>query len=157
MGTLSIRFMDPVRGELLVFRNPHRQTEDGHVQIDIKRVVGLPGETVHVRDEKVVIDRACSSDGTPKKPQYADEQAQDGPCQSTYPRNTLLGGGSNGKNGYNFDMYLGPKDYFVLGDNRSNSSDSRSFGAVQAENFIGRAVLRMLPFSRLTVFTSVTQ
>ena len=148
VDTLSYRLVPIQRGELLVFRNPHRKTEGDRVEVDIKRVIGLPGETVHVRADKVVVDRACADASVPTT-QQVPIQPEDGPCQTTYPADTLLGGGTAGGNGNEFDMHLGPQDYFVLGDNRRDSSDSRYFGTVQPENFIGRAVLRIAPLLSL--------
>jgi len=147
VDTLSYRLVPIQRGELLVFRNPHRKTEGDRVEVDIKRVIGLPGETVHVRNDKVVVDRACADASVPTT-QQVPIQPEDGPCQTTYPASTLLGGGTAGGNGNEFDMHLGPQDYFVLGDNRRDSSDSRYFGAVQGENFVGRALMRILPILR---------
>lgn len=115
VDTLSLHIVAPRRGELLVFRNPHHKLQGDSVEIDVKRIIGLPGETVHVREYSVSIN------------------------DTVYGPATLLGGGADGRNGNEFDMQLGPYDYFVLGDNRRDSSDSRLFGAVQAENFIGRA------------------
>jgi signal peptidase I len=154
VDTLSLRLLGPHRGELILFRNPHRRTEGGHVEIDVKRVIGLPYETVHVRLDKIVIDRTCADPSAPAGQQISI-QPQDGPCQTTYPANTLLGGGSLAGNGNEFDMYLGPRDYFVLGDNRRDSSDSRFFGAVQAENFVGRPLLRLLPLLQARLLIGV--
>lgn len=151
VDALSLKLIGLERGELLVFRNPHRKKEGDHTEVDIKRIVGLPGETVHVRLDTVVIGRNCGAAGEPAAPQRVDIQPQDGPCQTTYASSTVLGGGSFGNNTNEFDMFLGPEDYFVLGDNRADSSDSRLFGTVQPENFIGRPLLRALPLSRLGI------
>ena len=150
VDTLSLHVIAPRRGEILVFRNPYKVKEGDRIQADVKLVIGLPLETVHVRRDKVVIDRACAAPEAPRGQQIAI-QPQDGPCQSTYASSTVIGGGSYGDNTNEFDMYLGPEDYFVLGDNRRDSSDSRRFGTVQPENFIGRPIIRLLPLSRFTV------
>lgn len=97
VDTLSIKFFPPRKGEILVFRNPHGYKDGDSIQVDIKRIAGLPGETVE-------------------------------------------------------GMYLGRIDYFVMGDNRAVSTDSRRFGAVQPENFVGRPFLRISPLSRFTIF-----
>lgn len=127
--TISHYVVQPSRGEIMVLNNPHKPSET-----DIKRVIGLPGETVHVLPDRVVISRACGgASGAPLAP-------QDGPCQTTYATSTPIG---RGNNGIVFDMFLGPYDYFVLGDDRRDSSDSRLFGAVQRENIIGRVIFSL--------------
>lgn len=117
--TVSIHFFAPRRGEIIAMHNPHKKEE-----VLAKRVVGLPGERVHVRDNSVMVEHACKS-------------AQ---CESVYTANTILGGGATGRNQLEADMFLGPMDYYVLGDNRQGSLDSRLFGAVQPSDFIGRVI-----------------
>lgn len=141
--SISHYVLRPSRGEIMVLRNPHKPGET-----DIKRVIGLPGETVHVLPDRVVISKAClpgqglpgqggGASGAPLAPQFAPALPVDGPCQTTYATSTPIG---RGNNGIVFDMFLGPHDYFVLGDDRRDSSDSRLFGAVQRENIIGRVI-----------------
>ena len=108
--------------EMIVFRNPYKVKEGDRIQADVKRVVGLPSETVHVRRDRVVISFACAQAGGARGPDSAPVQPVDGPCQQTFATSTIIGGGSFGHNGNEFDMYLGPQDYFVLGDNRRDSS-----------------------------------
>jgi len=151
VDTLSLHVIAPRRGEILVFRNPYKVKEGDRIQADVKRVIGLPLETVHVRRDRVVISFACAQAGGARGPDSAPVQPVDGPCQQTFASSTRIGGGSYGDNGNEFDMYLGPHDYFVLGDNRRDSSDSRYFGTVQAENFVGRPIIRMLPLLQFTV------
>lgn len=112
------------RGEVLVIRNPH----DKRV-VEIKRVIGLPGETVLMGSEGVTVIREC-------KGEKGEERGETGECSVSFPTGTLVGGTGNGT----FRIKLGPEDYFVLGDNRSKSSDSRTFGAVQKSDIIGSVV-----------------
>ncbi|HEV7449437.1 MAG TPA: signal peptidase I [Candidatus Paceibacterota bacterium] len=112
VDTLSLGFIAPRRDELIVFYNPHKKNTTS--EIDVKRVIGLPGEHVSVLADKVVVRSAAATSSIE------------------------LGDGSNG---LTFEMQLGPEDYFVLGDNRRDSSDSRLFGAVQPGDFIGRVIL----------------
>jgi len=116
------------RGSVLVMRNPH----DKKVT-EIKRVVGLPGELVEMDSNGVTV--------TTEKAKGAPWQCQGRPlaCSRTYATGTLIGGEFNGP----FRIKLGPEDYFVLGDNRSKSSDSRVFGAVQAGDIIGHVIMEM--------------
>src|SRR3989344_8791836 len=103
------------RGSVLVMRNPHEK----HV-IEVKRVIGLPGETVEMGSEGVTV---------------TDEEGR----STKYEAGSTIGGTSNGT----FRIKLGPEDYFVLGDNRSKSSDSRVFGAVQKADIIGRVMIKL--------------
>lgn len=106
------------RGNVIVFENPH---DSEH--ITIKRIVGLPNEEIIVANDGVhIVDK----EGT----------------EIIFESGTLIGGHNNG----DFEIKLGPEDYFVLGDNRSKSTDSRAFGAVQSHNVIGKPILKMATF-----------
>lgn len=131
----SLSFRTPSRGEIILFRNPHWLKAPNGVGIDveIKRIIGLPGETVHVLPDRVVITRVCNRES----PSRTDVREQDDACQTTYPADTLIGGGATHKNTKMTEMFLGPLDYFVMGDNRLASFDSRDFGPIQPENFVG--------------------
>lgn len=109
---LSFNFLrDPRRGEVIVFRPP----VDGS-RFFIKRVVGLPGEKVEVKDNKVYID-----DEILPEPYHQQVTKIDGTWQ------------------------LEEGEYFVMGDNRSSSSDSRIWGELPEGNIVGRAFLRLWP------------
>lgn len=107
------------RGDELLFHNPR-----GTGEVTLKRVIGLPTETVSIREDTVSI-------------LYSKEH---GYHEETFGNGTVIG---NGENGTAFNMYLGPEDYFVLGDNRVESTDSRVFGTVQAEHIIGKPILKL--------------
>lgn len=115
--TLSLRFFTPQHGDIIAHRDPHKKDA-----VDVKRVIGLPGETVIVNERDVVITLRSGE-------------------EKRFGSGTLIGG--PGDNGRAYLMRLGPEDYFVLGDNRRTSADSRSFGAVQSTDFIGRVFLRI--------------
>lgn len=113
---LSYRFEEPQRGDVVVFRYP----DDPRV-FYIKRIIGLPGETVSVeRGQVVVTDREGSV--TLEEPYVVAEDAT-----------------------YTLDVTLGSGQYFVMGDNRPKSSDSRVWGPLPKENIMGRAFIRLLP------------
>lgn len=105
-------FGDPERGDVVVF------LDWNNAQDYIKRVIGLPGETVDVHDGAV----------------WINGRALDEPYLNGVPTN----GGSG-------PLTLGPDEYFVLGDNRGNSSDSRMQGPLPRDHIIGRAWLTYWP------------
>lgn len=120
---LSFRFRDPQRYEIVVF--PFKYEENTYY---IKRIIGLPGETVQVKDGYVYID------GEKLDEHYGNELMQD-PGIAAEP------------------ITLGDDEYFVLGDNRNHSSDSRSesVGLIKREDLVGRAWIRIWPLNRLGV------
>lgn len=111
----SYFFSDPERGDVIVF-DPPVSSQFPY----IKRVIGLPGETVEVRDEEVLID------GIPLVEEYVKEP----------PRYTMA------------PMVIPQGEYFVLGDNRNNSNDSHAGWTVPRENIIGEAWFVYWPPSR---------
>jgi signal peptidase I len=121
---ISYRLREPLRGEVVVFKNPQNPS-----QRFIKRIIGLPGETLELKDGRVVIF-------TKPKKFILDESAYLPPFTQTNAR------------GYEI-VTLKRDEYFVLGDNRANSSDSRIFGALPRDNIIGRVLLRPWPFTAL--------
>jgi len=101
------------RGDVIVFRNPRDAKT-----VEVKRVVGLPGERVLIEGGTIAV--------TPP-----------GGRLQEFPQGTLIGGqGGIG----DFTIQLGPEEYFVLGDNRKKSTDSRDFGAVRPVNIKGRVI-----------------
>ena len=114
------------RGDVIVFPDPR----DPKHPIMIKRIVGLPNETVRVEFERVVI---LHPNGT----------------EEVFPAGTLLGGSHNSDTK---ETVLGPEDYFVMGDNRDESIDSRHWGTIQPHEMTGKPIARLAPFSRLKLF-----
>ena len=119
---ISYRFRDPQRGEVIVFKSPRNPS-----QRFIKRIIGLPGETIEIEDGKIIIYK----DG---QPQVLDE--------SEYLSLNLLTPGD-------IQITLGENNYFVLGDNRAFSFDSRRFGSLPKNKIIGRVIFRAWPFVAL--------
>ncbi len=110
LGKQLIEFSKPKRGEIVVFVYPRDPKKDF-----IKRVIGLPGERVEIRDKKVLIN------GRPLDDPWGVWEREGVPRPS-------------------FGPVTVPEDhYFVMGDNRDNSMDSRYWGFVPKENLIGRA------------------
>lgn len=125
---LSYRAHLPVRGEVIVFRYPQDPK-----QYFIKRIIGLPGDTIRIGGGKVYL-RAKASGG---------EQAIDETYLPTGLKTELESADSV--------WQLGPEQYFVLGDNRGHSSDSRAWGVVPSSYIVGRAWLRVLPLKNVGV------
>ncbi|HAU66351.1 MAG: Signal peptidase I [Candidatus Uhrbacteria bacterium GW2011_GWF2_39_13] len=122
---LSYRFREPIRGEIVVFHYPRDPS-----QFFIKRVIGLPGETVEVTGGNIIIYNTEHPNGLTLEEDYlGDEQ-------------------TNGKE----RVTLGENEFFVFGDNRDASLDSRSFGPITRKDLIGRVWVRGLPFSRMGTF-----
>ena len=122
----------PARYEIIVFDKPRTVSNtNGDVKHLIKRVIALPGERVTVRAGVVTVYNAEDPDGF--TPDAGQEYAKD-------ILSTPL----------DVDLTVGVGEVFVLGDNRSNSQDSRSFGTIRSESITGEAVLRFLPVSEFT-------
>ena len=123
LGRLLSTSRQPSRGELVVFRSPEDRS-----RVFIKRCIGLPGETVEVRDGRVLID------GKPLPEPYVrflEPPLRSVPIESGQP-----------DPGRNWGPQVVPVDtYFVLGDNRDNSRDSRSWGFVPQDDLLGRATV----------------
>jgi len=125
---ITYRFHEADRGDIVVFRYPKVPS-----QYFIKRVIGLPGEKVEIKDKQVYI---YPKEG---KKFILDEKTYLGDIETT------------GNNSWT----LGPDEYYVMGDNRGESLDSRSFGPVFKDLIIGRVWLRGWPVWRAKVFTDV--
>jgi signal peptidase I len=118
---ISYRFEEPKRGDVVIFRYPKDPSK-----FFIKRIIGLPNEIVDVSDNEVTI--------------YSDENKEG--VKLTEPYIHSLGHG-------NSHIVLKNDEYFVMGDNRAGSSDSRIWGPVKREYIIGNAFLRLLPIKRI--------
>lgn len=121
---LSYRFKDPERYDIIVFPYQH-----GEKIYYIKRIIGLPGETVQVKNGHTYINGEMLESDI-----YGAEPMAD-PYMAAEP------------------ITLGEDEYFVLGDNRNHSQDSRdpNVGPVQGEDIMGRAFVRIYPFDRVGV------
>lgn len=115
------------RGDVVVFRYPKNPS-----QYFIKRVVGLPGEKVRIENNKITIYNNDNPEGM-----VLDES-------SYIPSTTLTVDGQT--------ISLSNNEYFVLGDNREHSSDSRVWGPVPQKNIIGKVLIRAWPINEFTFF-----
>ncbi|MDO8620043.1 MAG: signal peptidase I [bacterium] len=122
---ISYRFTDPERGEVIVFRFPFEP--DKYL---IKRVIGLPSETVELKGEDIIIKNEEHPDGF-VLPQGVTKQSGRKSAQT---------------------VTLEDDEYFVLGDNRDESADSRLWGPLPREYVVGRPLLRLVPLNKIALF-----
>lgn len=119
---ITYRFREPERGEVIVFRYPKNPSV-----YFIKRIIGLPGDRVVVQNGRVSVfssEGGSASGGRDGKQVFTEE-------------------GTSGS----VDTTIGNNEYFVLGDNRYNSFDSRNWGSVPKKDIIGIARLRIFPIN----------
>lgn len=118
VNQMSYRIRAPQRGEVIIFKFPLNPKEDY-----IKRIIGLPGETIKVENGNVYINNTILPE---------DYLSPDQKTTSTQDQEGIT---------------LNKNEYYVMGDNRDNSSDSRTWGILPKKNIIGRAWLIMYPWS----------
>lgn len=124
---ITYRFRNPQRGEVIIFRSPQ-----GSSQFFIKRVIGLPGEQIQVKDNKVTIFNKQNPKGL-----VLDESVYLDP--DTLTQGSLI-------------VNVEENEYFVLGDNRLHSSDSRLWGVVKKNSITGRVLFRAWPLDKVKKF-----
>ena len=127
---ISYRFQAPERGDVVIFIAPNEPDE--HY---IKRIIALPGETIQIRDSKVIIFNKKNPKGF-----ALDESGYLDSNQITQGELT---------------QKLDGDDYFVMGDNRLHSSDSRVWGLLNHKLITGRVFFRALPLAKIETFGSV--
>ncbi|MDB5254832.1 MAG: signal peptidase signal peptidase [Candidatus Nomurabacteria bacterium] len=120
---VSYHIHEPERGDVIVFKAPPEPTK-----YYIKRIIGLPGDTVHLKDGKITITNAANPKGFTLSEPYLKHLSND---DGTF--------------------VVTPGNYFVMGDNRTGSYDSRSWGMLPEANIRGRALLRLLPVTTISV------
>jgi len=126
---LSYLMGEPKRGDIIIFKYPKNPTNNY-----IKRVIGLPGETVEIDDNKVTIRTHKDATG-----EILDETYLPSNTQTLSPDQKKI------------TLTLDDGEYFVMGDNREHSSDSREWGVMPEENIIARAWLTIKPLDKFGI------
>lgn len=119
---------EPQRGDILVF-NSLRESELQRGVMLIKRVIGEPGDTIEFRDQNVHVNGEALTEA------YIKEETCRRRCQDQ-------------------TWELSENEYFMMGDNRNNSNDSRSFGPVPLSSIVGRVIFRYFPLDAIGVIPS---
>jgi len=126
---ISYRFSEPKRGEIIIFRYPNDTSK-----FFIKRIIGLPGETVEIKEGVVTVVAKDGIVASTLQEPYIEFQKYD----------TLV-------------TTLSDTEYFVMGDNRKASSDSRIWGPLDEEFITGRAFIRLFPIIQVDLFPGKSQ
>lgn len=124
---ISYRFRTPKRGEIIIFNPPDRTSENY-----IKRIIGLPGDQIAIKEGNIYINNEKLIES------YLNDLDK-----------TLV----SQKEGY--ATILKDDEYFVMGDNRSHSRDSREIGSIPKQNIVSRVWFRLLPVNHVTAFAAV--
>ncbi len=119
---LTYKFKSPERGDIAIFRYPQDPSK-----FFIKRIIGIPGDKIQIDSNRVTIFNK----------EFPEGVLLDEPYVKSMNTETFL------------EEKLQSREFFVMGDNRDESSDSRIWGVLQEENIIGRAFLRLFPFRRI--------
>ncbi len=122
---LTYHLEEPKRGDVIIFRYPKEPSK-----FFIKRIIGMPGDTVTIEGSTVTITNPTYPNGKTLTEPYIHSM----------------------KPGVTITETLGTEEYFVMGDNRDKSSDSRSWGVLQRDKIVGRAFLRLFPVSKIGAF-----
>ncbi len=118
---ISYRFREPQRGDVVVFKSPPEPNK-----FYIKRLIGLPGDTIKIDGSVIIITNKENPDGFILHEPFITHKGKD-----------------------KINVVVPPNKYYVLGDNRSGSYDSRTWGTVPRDYIRGRALLRLLPLSTI--------
>lgn len=124
---ISYLFRNPQRGEVIVLKNPRDESQDF-----IKRIIAIPGDTIQISNQTIYLNNQPLKEdylplGTPTR------------AGAFIAEGTLIKAGDN--------------QYFVIGDNREHSSDSREWGSVTKQEIVGRAFFRYFPISAIGLLT----
>ncbi len=135
---------EPKRGEVVVFRVPEEALALSNYALDkrmyfIKRIIGVPGDTVEVNGNDVTLYNTENPEGIKLKEEYVY-------IDKMIPTRNV-----------NLKVTLKSDEYFVMGDNRNNSSDSRFWGPLKRSSITGRPIIRLFPFTKIGIFPGYGQ
>ena len=125
---LSKRFEEPERGSVVIIKYPKDPSK-----FFIKRLIGFPEETIKIKNGIVNIYNEENKDGFQLNEDYI-----------IYEKNE------------NFSTKLGEDEYFVMGDNRAGSSDSRVWGSLPKKYIVGKPIIRLLPLNKIEVWPGLS-
>jgi signal peptidase I len=131
---ISYRMNVPQRGDVIVIRYPKDRK-----QFFIKRIIGMPGEKITVDNGRITITNDEHPEGVTLGEEYLPSQGL------TFPHNTAVIGGRK-------TLTLKDDEYFMMGDNRLASSDSRDWGPLNEKDIVGKVFVRVLPLSDFMKF-----
>jgi signal peptidase I len=134
---LTPRFNGYEYGDVVVFNPPSGSGLETQGIPFIKRIIGMPGDTVSLENGRVFVTRQNASPVRIEEP-YVVTDADGSPSATTCPRDDCP-----------LTWIVGEDEYFVMGDNRPSSQDSRVFGPIDQETILGRAWLRYFPLERI--------
>lgn len=123
---ITYRLDEPKRGDVIVFKYPRNPS-----RFFIKRIIALPGETITLSGTTTIVKNSDNPEGFTLEEYYVSKEKE---------------------KPSNMTVKLGSGEYFVMGDNRQASADSRYWGALDDSNIVGRAVLRLFPFATAETF-----
>lgn len=121
---LSKRFEVPERESVLIIRYPKDPSK-----FFIKRLIAFPGERVEIKKGVVTVFNDLNPDGLVLDNSYVEHKKAD-----------------------DFSIILGDDEYFVMGDNRASSSDSRVWGSLPKRDIVGQPIIRLLPVGHIEVW-----
>ncbi len=122
---LTYHFDTPERGDVIIFRYPKDISK-----FFIKRVIGIPGDTINIDGSVVTLSNEAHPEGVVLPEPYVHKMEQ----------------------GVFLEETLGDGEYYVMGDNRDASSDSRMWGILQEDKIVGRALVRLFPVNEMDLF-----
>ncbi|MEA1937386.1 MAG: signal peptidase I [Patescibacteria group bacterium] len=129
VNEISYRFDNPQRGDVIIFHYPNDPR-----QFFIKRVIGLPGEKIEIKNSKITIYNKENPDGLVLDEFYLPKTA------------VII---------KDYSQELKNDEYYVLGDNRTASSDSRVWGVLEKRYIVGKTWIRAWPFGNFSIFEGV--